>query len=329
MISERHTTNYLSIGDPTGQLMIFMHGWPESPLVWHNQMEHFAAQGWHCVAPQMRGYGKSSVPRAIAAYAVREIVDDMVELHNALGSGRAVWVGHDWGAPIAWSMASHHPERCLGVVNLCVPYFARAFSLPALVSLIDRALYPVDMYPVGQWDYWLYYREHFGAAATALHADPAGAITAFFQFATDDRIGKVAPSASTRQRGGLLGGRQLATAPETTCLPRAAFDRMTEEFRDTGFLGPNSWYMNDDANIAFAREARNFGRIDLPALFIHAEWDWVCETVRSDLAKPMREDCTNLTEAVVAAGHHLMLEQPTATTRAIDEWCARHLDRSG
>jgi pimeloyl-ACP methyl ester carboxylesterase len=61
--------------------MIFFHGWPGIGLVWRAQVKAFATEGWHCIAPDMRGYG-SSAPSAPEAYALKEIVDDMVELHD-------------------------------------------------------------------------------------------------------------------------------------------------------------------------------------------------------------------------------------------------------
>lgn len=149
----RHRTAWIEAGPADGPLMVLIHGWPELSLVWRAQIEHFAAKGWRCVAPDMRGYGGSSVPSSTGAYAIREVVADMVELHEALGSKPAIWVGHDWGSPVAWGMASHHAERCRGVVNLCVPYLARGFTLSNLVALVDRGLYPIDRYPVGQWDF--------------------------------------------------------------------------------------------------------------------------------------------------------------------------------
>ncbi|RYH13888.1 MAG: alpha/beta hydrolase, partial [Alphaproteobacteria bacterium] len=151
--------------------MIFIHGWPEIGLLWERQLNHFAALGWRCVAPDMRGYGGSSVPDDLASYAIREIVADMVELHEVLGPAPAVWIGHDWGAPIAWSMASHHPERCRAVIGLSVPYLARGFALPNLVPLVDRTVYPEADYPVGPWDYWLFYRERFEEAVRQFERD--------------------------------------------------------------------------------------------------------------------------------------------------------------
>ena len=80
-----HTTRYLESGPADGPLMIFLHGWPELSLVWRAQMAAFAADGWRCVAPDMRGYGGSSAPAATDAYANEQVVRDMAELHDHLG----------------------------------------------------------------------------------------------------------------------------------------------------------------------------------------------------------------------------------------------------
>jgi pimeloyl-ACP methyl ester carboxylesterase len=86
----RHKTAYLSAGPSSALIMIFIHGWPELNLVWRSQMEFFAVRGWRCIAPDMRGYGGSSVPRQTGSYAISEIVTDMIELHDALLVG-SVW----------------------------------------------------------------------------------------------------------------------------------------------------------------------------------------------------------------------------------------------
>lgn len=150
--SPRHTTRYLEAGPADGPLMIFLHGWPEIGLMWRAQVEAFAAEGWRCVAPDMRGYGGSSAPTGPSAYALKEIVDDMVELHDHLGGRPAIWVGHDLGSPVAGALAVHHAKRSRGVVLVSVPYFPAGFALANLLPLVDRQLYPADQYPDGQWD---------------------------------------------------------------------------------------------------------------------------------------------------------------------------------
>ena len=60
--TERHRTAFLECGPPDGPLMVFVHGWPALALSWRAQLAHFAALGFRCVAPDMRGYGGSSAP---------------------------------------------------------------------------------------------------------------------------------------------------------------------------------------------------------------------------------------------------------------------------
>lgn len=318
----RHRTAFLEAGPADGPLMVFVHGWPGLGLIWRRQLAQFAAAGWHCVAPDMRAYGGSSVPTRIADYAVRETTADLAELHDALGGTPAIWVGHDWGCAPVWSIAARHPERCRGVVALCVPYLARGMTLPNLAATVDRDLYPTDTYPVGQWDYWLYHREHAGAAAAVLEADVGATIAALYRRTAPEVVGKLAPFADVRERGGFFG--REASAPsmprDETMLSQVDHDAFVAAFQRTGFHGANAWYLNDAANAALAAEAPVFGRIDLPVLFIHADRDVVCDTVHSSLAEPMREDCGDLFETTIKAGHSLMLEAPDAVNKAVDTW---------
>jgi len=124
MKTARHASFYLASGSETGPLIIFVHGWPELSHSWRHQLRCFAGLGFRCVAPDMRGYGRSSTYTTHADYALEHSVDDMLELLAHLGRQRAIWVGHDWGSPVVWSLASHHPERCDAIANLCVPYIA-------------------------------------------------------------------------------------------------------------------------------------------------------------------------------------------------------------
>src|SRR5215471_14364301 len=165
--TSRHKTFYLSAGAADAPLIVFVHGWPELSISWRHQLPCFGDLGFRAVAPDMRGYGRSSVYSHHEDYALEHIVRDMIELLDTLGRDRAIWVGHDWGSPVVWSLASHHPERCIGVVNLCVPYVANGFALDNLLALVDRSVYPESEFPFGQWDYQRYYQVHFEDAVRA------------------------------------------------------------------------------------------------------------------------------------------------------------------
>src|SRR5512132_154301 len=93
----RHTTGYIASGREDGPLMIFVHGWPELSLSWRHQLPVFAELGFRCVAPDMRGYGRSSTYRRHEDFAQEVIVTDMLELLASLGREHAVWIGRDWG----------------------------------------------------------------------------------------------------------------------------------------------------------------------------------------------------------------------------------------
>src|SRR6266446_6960682 len=108
--SARHTTFYLACGDTHRPVIIFVHGWPELSISWRHQLPCFASLGFRAIAPDMRGYGRSSVYPRHEDYALEHIVADMIELLDRLGREKAVWVGHDWGSPVVWSLASDHPE---------------------------------------------------------------------------------------------------------------------------------------------------------------------------------------------------------------------------
>src|SRR5476651_994614 len=249
----RHTTRYLEAGPADGPLIIFLHGWPEIGLMWRTQIEAFASEGWRCVAPDMRGYGGSSAPTASEAYALNEIVDDMVELHDHLGARPAIWVGHDWGSPVAGALAAHHPARSRGVVLISVPYFPAGFALPNLLPLIDRELYPAGQYPDGQWDYYRFYLTHFDQTVSDMAADTAATLASLYRPGNPASVGKLSPSALLTSNGGRYGSahRPPPTAPDPSLWPAADFDALVDAFQANGFRPANAWYLNDGANIAY------------------------------------------------------------------------------
>jgi len=104
----RHTTRYLESGPSDGPLMIFVHGWPSLGLMWRAQMDAFAAEGWRCIAPDLRGYGGSSVPTADDAYTIEAVVTDMAESMTTLAanlrSGSATIGAASWS--VNWSRMS-------------------------------------------------------------------------------------------------------------------------------------------------------------------------------------------------------------------------------
>ena len=113
-----------------GPLVRLCHGFPESWYSWRLQLRALAEAGFHAVAPDMRGYGQTDRPEEIEKYTIFHLVGDMIGVLDALGGERAVIVGHDWGAPVAWHAALLRPDRFRGVVGLSVPFRPRGSARP-------------------------------------------------------------------------------------------------------------------------------------------------------------------------------------------------------
>jgi pimeloyl-ACP methyl ester carboxylesterase len=316
----RHTTFYLAAGPEDGPLIIFVHGWPELSISWRHQVPALAALGFRAIAPDMRGYGRSTVYDRHSDYAQESIVRDMIDLIDHLGRDRAVWVGHDWGSPVVWNVASHHPERCIAVASLCVPYFTLERGLDHTLTLVDRGLYPEKDFPYGQWDYMRHYEENFAGAIAPMDANVRNSVKLLFRKGLPAGEGQPAITASARRNKGLFGG----AVPD---VPRDG-DVLTEEdlcvyvsaLERTGFFGPSSWYMNHSANAEYSKTASFDGYLDMPALFLNARYDYVCECTHSRLAEPMRAFCRNLTELTIRSGHWMAQEKPLEVNAALAKW---------
>ncbi|QMW04349.1 alpha/beta fold hydrolase [Spirosoma foliorum] len=109
-------------GPATGPLIILLHGFPEFWFGWKQQIEALAEAGFWVWVPDQRGYNISDKPTAVDAYGLDTLASDVVSLINAAGREKAVIVGHDWGAAVAWWTAVSYPERVERLVALNVPH---------------------------------------------------------------------------------------------------------------------------------------------------------------------------------------------------------------
>jgi len=318
----RHTTHFLECGPADGPLMIFVHGWPSIGLMWRAQMTAFAGDGWHCVAPDLRGYGGSSVPDADDAYTIEEVVADMVDLHDQLGGEAAIWVGHDWGSVVVAELAAHEPGRCRGLVLTSLAYQPDGHALPTVVALVDRSIYPADEFPDGQWDYYRYYTTHFESAVADLDADLTSSLASIFQPGNPANVGKVSPNALVSRNGGRFGAAHHAppTEPDPALWPPEDFAVLVRTFRAHGFRPGCAWYLNDEANLAYARSALDDGRLSQPVLFVNGDFDQICSITGNRQGNPMRAACADLTETSLPAGHWLPLERKDEHVDVIRAW---------
>jgi epoxide hydrolase 4 len=116
-------------GPKDGPVVVLLHGFPEFWYGWHRQVEPLAAARFRVIVPDQRGYNLSSKPSGVAAYALTELVSDVIAIADQLGQEKIFLAGHDWGAAVAWSAALLHPERIakLAVLNVPHPLVMRKF----------------------------------------------------------------------------------------------------------------------------------------------------------------------------------------------------------
>jgi pimeloyl-ACP methyl ester carboxylesterase len=205
-----------------------------------------------------------------------------------------------------------------------VPYQPDGFAVETVVPLADRAVYPADKFPVAQWDYQMFYRESFAVAEAGFERDVDATVRVLFRSGDPLGKGKPARTAFVRANGGYFGrGNSAPNLPRDAALLSEEDERRyAAALERNGFFGPCSWYMNWKANLAYAERAKANWRLEMPVLFLHAAYDYICETLVSRLAEPMRAHCDNLTEATIPSGHWMAQEKPVEVNAALAKWTA-------
>jgi pimeloyl-ACP methyl ester carboxylesterase len=109
-------------GPAEGELVLLLHGFPETSYEWRAQLRALGEAGYHAVAPDQRGYSPGARPGDDAQYELPLLVSDAVGMADSLGAERFHLVGHDWGAGVAWTTAALAPERLLSLTTVSVPH---------------------------------------------------------------------------------------------------------------------------------------------------------------------------------------------------------------
>jgi pimeloyl-ACP methyl ester carboxylesterase len=239
-----------------GPLVVMCHGFPESWYSWRHQLMALSAAGFHAVAPDMRGYGRSGRPEAIYQYTLLHLVGDMVGLLDALGAGQAVIAGHDWGAPVAWHAALLRPDRFRAVIGLSVPFRPRGPVAPtSVMPRREDAMF-----------YQLYFQQP-GEAEAELERDVRQTFAKLLGRGTPNS----GPVGMVPRAGGFL-----TRMPSPTALPawlsEADIDFYVGEFARTGFRGGLNWYRNIDRNWELLAPFAGT-KVTVPALYMAGDRD--------------------------------------------------------
>ena len=291
-----------------GPLVVLLHGFPELWYSYRHQLEALAAAGFHAVAPDQRGYGQTDAPEDIDQYSMLHLAGDVVGLVAALGEGRAVVVGHDWGSPVASTVGVFRPDLVRGVALLSVPYLPRGDTdtLTALTAIL------------GPNNYQAYFQEP-GVAEAALEADVRSTVLGSLIGGSGD-----APEVNTLSD--VSGGYAFAQATDTALpswLTDEDVDYFTAEFERTGFRGGLNWYRTSKLNWELMAAWHNAPLIP-PSLYVGGDRDLVLNWPGfRDLVGMLRElSMPNLTKAVVleGCGHWTQQERATEVNELLVEF---------
>ncbi len=125
------TFDALAAGPPDGELVVLLHGFPQTSAEWRAQLGALADAGYRAVAPDQRGYSPRARPEGAEWYHVRHLVADVLAMADWLGGHTFHLVGHDWGAVVAWQVAGRYPDRLRSLTAVSVPHpvaFASAMA---------------------------------------------------------------------------------------------------------------------------------------------------------------------------------------------------------
>ena len=269
-------------GPAEAPLVLLAHGFPDLALTWRHQIPVLVAAGYRVLAPDQRGYGGSTRPDAVEAYDIHALTGDLVGLLDDANQQKAVIIGHDWGAMVAWHTALLHPDRVAAVAGISVPPVPRARTRPTQ-----------------RW------REKFGED--------------FYMLRFQDRgPADEAMAADTRATVRGLFADPSAALPDW--LTESELDTYVEEFSRTGFTGALNWYRNYDRNWETTPELET-ARITAPVLFVGGAADPYLGSMRPDRATevavgPYREVLLD------GAGHWVHQERAAEVNRILLDFLA-------
>lgn len=317
-----------------GPLVLLLHGFPELWYSWRHQLPALAAAGYRAVAIDQRGYGVSSKFWQPDAYRIHRMVDDAVGVVKALGEKQAVVVGHDWGAPVAWTAAWLHPEIFRGVVGVSVPFAGR--GLVALPSSPFGERKPAELHRELAGPGQDFYQDYFGALGAVIEEFEED-VRGWFRdgvyslsgdalrqtgmdFANIDPVAFIRGSALCVPHGTRMRDRFMKPTSQPEWFNEQDLNFFTAEFERTGFAGGLNYYRNIDNDWEdLAGQADK--PLTAPSMFICGDLD-VCYAWGQEAIARAPERMPNYVGARIfkGCGHWTQQERVEETNAALLEF---------
>jgi pimeloyl-ACP methyl ester carboxylesterase len=296
------------MGPKDGLPVVLCHGFPELAYSWRHQLPALAAAGYRAIAPDQRGYGRTSRPEAIEDYGMPHLTGDLVGLLDALGLEKAVFAGHDWGGIVVWQMPVYHPDRVAGVIGVNTPFLH--FPMDPIAAL--RAMR-------GENNYVVFFQKP-GVADEILARDVGKTFRFFMRknLVTAKEFENAPQQAKNfelvhaiEQDETAMRGEQLLTDDEMKLF--------VDTYQRTGFTGGINWYRNLSRNYELGKSMEQIVRV--PGLMIMAEDDVV---LPPSMTEGMERFVPDLEKVLIhRCGHWTQQEHPQETSAAMIDWLKR------
>jgi len=296
--------------------VLFLHGFPELWYSWRHQMEHLSARGYHCVAPDLRGYGGTTAPPDVESYTAFHIVGDVVALLDALEISKVFLVGHDWGAIIAWYVCLFRPDRVTALVNTSV-----AFMRGVMARTGPEFVNPIESFnrTYGPEFYMCRFQEP-GGAAEARQFAPEHAKRLLRQILCHCFSHGVYCEEE-------MGDDKYPTSTLPPWLTEADVEFFGAEFERTGFTGAINYYRNLDRNCELAAAWAD-AKVQVPTKYVVGDgdityhFDGIQEYIHGG---GFKKDVPMLEEVVVipGAGHFIQQEKAQEVSDHIYEFITK------
>ena len=280
-----------------GNPIVLCHGWPEHAYSWRHQVPALVAAGYHVIVPNQRGYGRSSRPEEVTMYDIAHLTGDLAALLDHFGYRDAVFVGHDWGANVVWSLAILHPSRVKKIVNLALPYQPRT-PVP-WIEFMETIF--------GEDNYFVHFNRKPGEADAVLDANVGPFLRNLFR----KNLPPAPPAPGMMMINLAQAGDMQSGEPVMT---EADIDVFVSAFRETGFTPSINWYRNMDRNWHLLADVDPIVR--QPALMIYGTQDMIPP------AQDLADFVPDVEVVSLDCGHWIQQEKPEETSTAILDWLA-------
>ncbi len=294
--------------DGLGELVVFCHGFPGLAYSWRHQLAYAAQHGYRAVALDMRGYGGSDAPASIEDYSLERCRADLLALLCHLGSQDAVFVGHDFGAPVVWYMALTEPQRVRGLLVLSVPYDFDYYGRRGQPDCDEK---PSELFARLGARHFLHahYFQQQGPPEDELEAACGEFLRRIF-WALSGQGDLLAAFAAGDPSGGYLDALPPAGAQlPWPWLSKDDFAVYEKSFSRCGFRGALNWYRVADINWRLNSPLRH-RQVGVPVAFIAGADDPVLVMSGDEAMDFMRARVPDLRECVLieSAGHWVQQE---------------------